>query len=337
MSLKTLLLGLLLSLVTLSCENVFIEDWQEEDPHRVFDEAWSFAHDYYSYFALKAVDWEASRQKYRPQVSTDMNDRQLFDLLADMFLELQDGHVNLVSDFGRSRYIGWYFGAPENFDYSVLERSYFKGEQEFIGPFEYFAFQDIGYVYLASFGREMTEGHLDALMQQLSSKKAVIIDVRNNGGGSGSQALKLAERFTTENKTVARRRAKDGSAANDFTEWQNIKLQATGNPSSGFLNKPIVVLTNRRCYSATNSFVQYMRELPEVTLIGDRTGGGAGTPKYTELPNGWILRVSATQTESPDGEEIESGIPPDIVRDASESSLAAGRDDLLDFALSYLN
>ena len=320
-----------------SCEQIFVEDTEGSDPNVVFDEAWHFAHDYYSYFELKDVDWEDLKDKYGRQIRPDMSDQTLFDLLAEMFLELKDGHVNLVADFNRSRYIGWYFEAPENFDYSVLERSYFEGEQEFIGPFEFHAFGDIGYCYLGSFGRDMTEGHLDALMNQFEDKKAVIIDVRNNGGGSGMQALKLAGRFTTENRTVARRRAKNGPAAKDFTEWQNVNLKAVENPSKGFLNKPVVVLTNRRCYSATNSFVQYMRELPDVTLIGDRTGGGAGTPKYTELPNGWILRVSATQTQSPIGAELEAGIPPDVAREAPESSLASGRDEILDFALDYLN
>lgn len=320
-----------------SCEQFFLEDTSGSDPEAVFNEAWGFASNYYSYFELKNVNWNELKEGYSQQVHPNISDRDLFDLLANMFLELKDGHVNLVSDFDRSRYIGWYFNAPENFDYAVLERSYFKGRQQFIGPFESYTFGDIGYCYLGSFGREMTQDHLDALMNHFADKKAVIVDVRNNGGGSGSQAIQLAERFTAEKKTVAQQRAKDGPAANDFTKWHNVNLTPVTDESKGFLNKPVVVLTNRRCYSATNSYVQYMRELPWVTLIGDSTGGGAGTPKFTELPNGWILRVSATQTQSPNGVEIESGIPPDLAREAPESSLANGRDEILDFALDYLN
>lgn len=320
-----------------SCEQFLLEDTLGSNPQAVFDEAWGFANNYYSYFELKNVNWNDLEEDYSQQIRPNMSDRDLFDLLANMFLELKDGHVNLVSDFDRSRYISWYFDAPENFDYAVLERSYFEGRQDFIGPFESYTFGDIGYCYLESFGREMTQEHLDALMNRFADKKAVIVDVRNNGGGSGSQAIRLAERFTAEKKTVAIRRAKDGPGADDFTPWRNVELNAADDDNKGFLNKPVVVLTNRRCYSATNSFVQYMRTLPKVTLIGDRTGGGAGTPKYTELPNGWILRVSATQTESPDGEEIESGIPPDIPVASPESSLATGTDEILEFALEFLN
>lgn len=336
MSLKSFC-TLFIALASISCENLFIEDDLEDDPRQVFEEAWQFTRDYYSYFKLKEVDWDEVRQRYSPQVIHGMSDRELFNLMSDMFLELEDGHVNLVSDFGRSRYFGWYFDAPENFDYSVLERSYFKGEQLFIGPFQYFAFDDISYVYLSSFGSTMTQDHLDALVKQLSDKKAVIIDVRNNGGGSGAQAIQLAQRFTVESRTVAQKRAKNGPGENDFTEWQDVNLKPVGEEGKRFVNKPVVVLTNRRCYSATNSFVQYMRELPQVTLIGDRTGGGAGTPKFTELPNGWMLRVSATQTISPDGQEIESGIPPDLIMEAPELVLGNGEDPILDFALEYLN
>ncbi|MBK8493467.1 MAG: hypothetical protein IPL49_21995 [Saprospirales bacterium] len=42
----------------------------------------------------------------------------------------------------------------------------------------------------------------------------------------------------------------------------------------------------------------------------DRWGGGI--PSSGELPNGWIVRYSATQTFLPDGFNIEGGIPPDI-------------------------
>jgi len=35
-----------------------------------------------------------------------------------------------------------------------------------------------------------------------------------------------------------------------------------------------------------------MRVNPNITLIGDRTGGGGGTPAFLELPTGWMYRFS---------------------------------------------
>jgi len=55
---------------------------------------------------------------------------------------------------------------------------------------------------------------------------------------------------------------------------------------------PIALLTNRRTFSAAESFVLAMRTLPQVTIVGDTTGGGSGNPLHRELPNGWGLSVS---------------------------------------------
>lgn len=39
-----------------------------------------------------------------------------------------------------------------------------------------------------------------------------------------------------------------------------------------------MLLINRHSYSATNDFVNAMRYFPNVTLVGDKTGGGSGLP-----------------------------------------------------------
>ena len=65
-------------------------------------------------------------------------------------------------------------------------------------------------------------------------------------------------------------------------------------PSKGIRwQKKAIVLPNRSCYSATNTFVRDMKECPLVTIMGDRTGGGSGLPFSSELPNGWSIRFSA--------------------------------------------
>ena len=49
--------------------------------------------------------------------------------------------------------------------------------------------------------------------------------------------------------------------------------------------KPVAVLTNREVFSAANEFVKYMKCMPTVKVVGDRTGGGAGLPFTATLPN----------------------------------------------------
>lgn len=79
--------------------------------------------------------------------------------------------------------------------------------------------------------------------------------------------------------------------------------------------KKAVVLTNRHSYSATNDFINAMRYMPNVTLLGDKSGGGSGLPFTSELPNGWIVRFSASPHLDADKQHIEFCIDPDIKMD----------------------
>ncbi len=80
----------------------------------------------------------------------------------------------------------------------------------------------------------------------------------------------------------------------------------------------------------------YMSTVTSTSSDGDWTGGGAGTPVGAELPNGWTVRYSSTQTFLPDGFNIEGGIPPDIRIDMNEADRQQGKDTILERALAEL-
>ena len=100
--------------------------------------------------------------------------------------------------------------------------------------------------------------------------------------------------------------------------------------------KRVVVLTNRRCYSAANTFVRDMKRCPQVTVLGDQTGGGSGMPFSSELPNGWSVRFSACPMYDADMNHIEFGIQPDIVVSLTDEDRARGLDTLIEAARQLL-
>ena len=92
------------------------------------------------------------------------------------------------------------------------------------------------------------------------------------------------------------------------------------------------MLTNRRTYSAANSFVMFLKGLPNVTIVGDRTGGGAGMPFNAELPNGWGIRFSACPMYDRQMQLTEMGIDPDMKVDITDDDYQRGVDTIIETA-----
>jgi C-terminal processing protease CtpA/Prc len=262
-----------------------------------------------------------------------MNDQSLFMLLNEMLQELKDGHVNLITPFDIGRYWKWFEDYPRNFN-PVLLDNYFGSNYAISGGIQYKILDDnIGYMYNGDFSSGLGEANLDYIIDKLSICSGIIIDVRDNGGGLLSNAQMLAARFVNEKTVVGYIRHKTGKGHNDFSG----PLVRYNDPSTRLrYQKPVVVLTNRGCFSATNDFVNSMRYCPNVTLLGDKTGGGSGLPFNSEIPNGWSVRFSACPIFDADMQQIEFGIDPDIHVDLSEQDIKKGKDTMIETARKLL-
>ena len=95
-------------------------------------------------------------------------------------------------------------------------------------------------------------------------------------------------------------------------------------------------LTNRQVYSAANEFVKYMRCCPRVTVVGDRTGGGAGLPFSSELPNGWSVRFSSCPMYDRNGQSTENGMDPDVSVSLTTKDFYRNRDTIIEAARRLL-
>lgn len=326
--------GLLLVLVLIPLAGCEKADVYTMNPQTNFDALWRIIDENYCFFEYKDIDWDDIYQKYNLQLRDTMNQYELFNLLGDMLAELKDGHTNLYSSFDVARYWDWYEDYPRNFN-EDLHKAYLGKNYQIAGGMKYcrFAEDKIGYVYYGSFSSPVGENNLDYIFTHFKDCDGLIIDVRENGGGSLTYSDRIASRFLEEKIQTGYIIHKTGKGHNDFSEPYPVELE----PSDRIRwLRPVVVLTNRHSYSATNDFVNTMKTLPHVTIMGDQTGGGSGLPFNSELPNGWRVRFSASPMLDVDKKHTEYGVLPDIKVELKKGDIEKGKDTLIEEAILFL-
>ncbi len=329
----------LLSLIA-SCS---VQDEYSSSPLDNYDALWKILDERYAYFDLKlnkGTSWRDIYDKYRPDIKPKMSNDELFIVFRNMLAELKDGHVNIYTHFDYARYWGWSENYPRNYDARVAEL-YLGDEYRIAGGLYYTQLKynnhtadSIAYLRYHSFNSPLSSSNLNAVLGRLSKCKALILDIRSNGGGNVATSDLFARHFMSEPRVVGSMRHKLGKGHSDFSKPTILNLEPIQNGIRWL--RPVVLLTNRGVYSAANDFTLKMKGLPYVTIMGDHTGGGGGLPMSSELPNGWSVRYSATQTFDVDGNHIEFGIEPDYRVDLDETKLSQGVDTMIEEAVSYI-
>lgn len=174
---------------------------------------------------------------------------------------------------------------------------------------------NVGVLDLAFFMRPIE--HRDALaaaMQTLQPVDALILDLRENGGGSpGTVALLLGYLLDAAARPLFEIVHRDGSKDSYTTE---VTPPATRNA-----NRPVYVLTSPRTFSAGEGLAFLLQELKRAVVIGEVTAGAAnpGRPYPAgplfeiTVPNGRV--VTAITKRNWEG----SGVTPDVKVAAAEA------------------
>lgn len=324
---------MLFAVIVASCHD---EVEYKNDPYGNFDALWTSIDEHYCFFKYKDVDWKAVGERYRAKLQPKMTSKELFDVCSEMLKELKDGHTNLVSPWDVSRYWIWE-KYPVNYDQRVIDEHYLNFEYKKACGIKYGMLRNnYGYMYYGDFSVSIGEGNLDMILGALASCDGLVIDVRSNGGGLLTNVEPIVARFITEKIHAGAISHKTGPGHNDFSKPYDYYFSPAPSGRVKF-SKPVVVLTNRASFSATNNFVSIMKSLPQVKVVGDVTGGGCGLPFTSEMPNGWSVRYSASAITDPSGNLTEFGVEPDYKVDMTPQEIAEGRDAILEKAFEVLN
>lgn len=298
----------------------------------LFDEFWTFVDKNYIYFDAKKVDWDAVYQKYSPGINAQTTEDELFAIMDAAVVELKDAHSLLVKPKKVGTQYDFRSGYDIHFDPNLIKSKYIKDSLGQEGNL-YWAMLDgnIGYIHLPKFNDFQAFEKVLRLMK-IAKVNKLIIDVRNNGGGDSNPVPRLLGTIVQQKTLLGSYVEKIGPGHDAIVK--PIPMYAHPRPDFHF-DIPITVLINRGCYSATTYFAAMIKSLPNVTLVGQITGGGAGGHLGYQLSNGWQIRVSVSDFLDKNGQSTEVGVSPDVSITNTLDDIKKGRDIMLEKAMAY--
>jgi carboxyl-terminal processing protease len=324
------------------------------DPEKNFEELWETFRNRYPFFELRNVDWKKQYDTYRPKVTSETSDDELFDIFCQMLDPLDDGHVELTAKASGDRKKRYF--SPEKkprfyqeFTNQQIKQLFKTTEKTLVAngfgqPAEtaawmlhYCRSRAFGYIRileLEDVKKQRLTAALDEIAGDFRDLDGFIIDIRDCPGGDDSTAIQIINRFCDRRRIAFHRKTKIGPGQDDFTPLKTWHLEPQGDAQ---FTGPIVLLTCDSVFSGGEAFALAIKQLPHVTIMGDHTNGIFSYTLDKKLPNGWEYCLSYQVYFSADMVCYEGkGVPVDIELFNKKADIEDGIDPLMTRALEVL-
>ena len=161
---------------------------------------------------------------------------------------------------------------------------------------------DVGYIRISSFNKNSYDEFSEALAgAENAGAVGIVLDLRNNPGGTVDETVKIAKRFLGEEQVIYFSVDKKGKK--DY-------IHSGENADS----IPITVLVNGGSASASEILAGALKDNNRAILIGTKTYGKGIVQRYFELDSATGLKLTTAEWMTPHGNAIHgSGIEPDVV------------------------
>jgi len=213
----------------------------------------------------------------------------------------------------------------------------------------------VAYVALNGFNNPLAVDNFREYLPDLESAKGIVIDLRENGGGSTGIGSRILSHFSTDTligstwKTREHRGAHkawgkfdtlgvtDRRAYFEGTAWYE-GTPFKQPPADGIhLDCPVAVLVSHSTGSAAEDFLVMCDPLEQFTIVGEASNGSTGQPIVFDLPGGGWARVCAKRDTYPDGRDfVGVGVQPDIPVEPTPETAFTDEDLALDRAVEHL-
>ena len=332
---KKIYLSLLVLSLFAGCEKIFMEPNPNTNNLAIYDEYWKIVNEKFAMFddPGKNIDRENLHKTTRAKVNENLSPTKLIEIMGTITLALKDGHSEIAAPELDISYFYYEDLAPD-LDQGVVNNLYLQGNAK-TNKNEGMSYKilentNIGFIQYRDFEKKITTGHMNTILKLFKDTKGIILDVRGNGGGDPSYAALMASHFADKPVYIGYENFKTGPGINDFH-----KSKITLKPTSGtkYL-KPLVVLTDVWCFSATTTLIYHLNPLPNVTFVGGKTGGGSGSTADGFLANGWRWQLSTSEFIDWEGRRLDNGFDPDIEVHLDENDRT--KDEIIERAILEL-
>lgn len=127
--------------------------------------------------------------------------------------------------------------------------------------------------------------------------------------------------------------------ANEFSEWHYLVMSRDMNPDAFVYGRPVIILMDEKCFSATDIFVSAFKRYPNVTLVGQPSGGGSARRVGVRLPESGLSLGLASMASFQISGLLHDGhgtMPDVLVNPEPRYFLEGGLDNLLARALEVV-
>ena len=166
-------------------------------------------------------------------------------------------------------------------------------------PISYYGMiaENTGYIYLSSFPEgAATDVRRAVIDLKQKGAKQLVLDLRNNGGGSMQEAIDLVNLFIGKGKTVVELKGKIKSA-NETYKTQREALDP---------DIPLAVLVNGNTASSSEITAGTLQDNDRAVVIGTRTYGKGLVQQTRPLPYDGVLKLTTSRYYIPSGRCIQA-------------------------------
>lgn len=300
---------------------------RKTDYLQVFEQTWKTVNDKFYDPKFNGVDWKTVGTTYRARIAKATDDAEFMNAMREMLKELKVSHV------------GFYYSPFEN---------EFKPKKQPVqnpAPLQSVVWKklapEIGYMQIKQF-TESAEAvaEIDKAFAEIGDAPNLIVDLRGNGGGTLSMAIRLGDylypkttyvgffasrqgltRFKTDSMDALKPEklpVYSGYRLEEFwaaVEKDGAVMIASGGRAKHYRGK-IVFLIDERCGSTTEGFLAVVKEMKLGTLVGRKTRGVVLSAVSEKTAGDWLVKYPKADYRTPQGKRIEGiGVEPDITVD----------------------